>query len=102
IQKGEAIKSIQPVEGVPFITSPQAILKKAPHPNAAKIFVDWTFSLEAQQILANRGLYVGHPGVEYPAAQVPLKKLKLMTMSPEEANKMRKTIRERFREEFGV
>ena len=101
-QKGEPIKMIVPKEGVPFIASPQAILKKAPHPNAAKIFSDWLFSLEAQQILANRGLYVGHPGVKYPKAQVPLSELKLMTMDPDEAVKMRKPIREAFRKKFGV
>lgn len=99
-EKGAPIVAILPKEGVPFITSPQAILKKAPHPNAAKIFSDWLFSLEAQQILANRGLYVGHPDVKYPAAQVPLKKLKLLTMSPQEAAKMRKPVREAFVKKF--
>ncbi|MCG8545819.1 MAG: extracellular solute-binding protein [Alphaproteobacteria bacterium] len=102
IQKGEPIAMIQPEEGVPFIVSPHAILKKAPHPNAAKIFSDWLFSLEGQQILANRGLYVGHPDVKYPEGQVPLNKLKLMTMTPEEATKMRKKIRDTFRKKFGV
>ncbi len=101
-QKGEPIVMISPKEGVPFITSPQAIFKKAPHPNAAKLFSDWLFSLEAQQILANRGLYVGHPDVKYPAAQIPLNKLKLMTMEPAEAKKMRKPLRKAFREKFGV
>lgn len=102
VKKGEPIETIIPKEGVPFIISPQAIFKKAPHPNAAKIFSDWLFSLEAQQLLANRGLYVGHPDVKYPAGQVPLSKLKLMTMDPVEATKMRKPIRSAFRKKFGV
>ena len=102
IVKGEPLAMLPLKEGVPFIISPQAILKNAPHPNAAKIFVDWLFSLESQQILATRGLYVGHSGVKYPAAQVPLDKLKLMTISPEEATKMRKPLRKYFREKFGV
>ncbi|MDH3701612.1 MAG: extracellular solute-binding protein [Alphaproteobacteria bacterium] len=102
IKKGEKVKMLLPKEGVPFIISPQAIFKSAPHPNAAKIFADWTFSKEAQQILTNRGLYVGHPGVKYPEGQVPLNKLKLMTMSPAEATKMRKKIRTTFRKKFGV
>jgi iron(III) transport system substrate-binding protein len=53
IKKGEAIKQVVPVEGVPLIRSAQAIFKKAPHPNAAKVFSDWLFSAEAQQILAS-------------------------------------------------
>jgi iron(III) transport system substrate-binding protein len=102
IKKGEKVQMLLPKEGVPFIISPQAIFKSAPHPNAAKIFADWVFSKEAQQILTNRGLYVGHPGVKYPAGQIPLSKLKLMTMSPAEATKMRKPIRKAFRKKFGV
>jgi iron(III) transport system substrate-binding protein len=101
-KKGEPIEMIVPKEGVPFISSPQAIFKKAPHPNAAKIFSDWLFSLEAQQILADRGLYVGHPDVKYPAGLVPLSKLKLMTLDPEEGSKMTKPIRDAFRKKFGV
>lgn len=101
-QKGEPIEMVVPKEGVPFIESPQAIFKKAPHPNAAKIFSDWLFSIEAQQILANRGLYVGHPDVKYPKGLVPLSELKLMTLEPAEATKMRKPIREAFRKKFGV
>ncbi len=102
IKKGEKVKMLLPKEGVPFVVSPQAIFKSAPHPNAAKIFSDWLFSKEAQQILVERGLYVGHPGVKYPEGQVPLSELKLMTMSPEEATKMRNPIRDAFRKKFGV
>jgi len=102
ILKGEPVAMTVPKEGVPFIRSAQAILKKAPHPNAAKVFSDWLFSLEAQQILANRGLYVGHPEVKFPAGLIPLKDLNLMPLSIEEASKMRKPVRTAFREKFGV
>ena len=102
ILKGEPVANIFPKEGAPFITSPQAILKKAPHPNAAKVFSDWLFSSEAQQIVANNGLHVGHPEVKYPAAQIPLKDIKLLKITPEDAVKMRKPIRDAFRKKFGV
>ncbi len=98
----EPIKAVYPPDGVPFVASPQAILAKAPHPNAAKVFTDWLFSLEAQQILANDGLYSGHPGVKYPEGLKPLNEIKLMVVSPEEAVKMRDPINKRFREKFGV
>ncbi len=102
IKKGEPIETIFPTEGVPLITSAQAIFTQAPHPNAAKVFSDWLFSLEAQQILANRGLYSGHPGVRYPEGLKPLADIKLIIVTPAEAVKMRKPVRERFRKEFGV
>ncbi|MFT5173462.1 MAG: iron(III) transport system substrate-binding protein [Gammaproteobacteria bacterium] len=102
IKKGEPIKVIVPEEGAPLIRSAQAILKSAPHPHAAKIFSDWLFSVEAQQVLANRGLFVGHPDVKAPKGQMSMKDLKILPLEPDEAAKMRKPLRKRFREQFGV
>jgi iron(III) transport system substrate-binding protein len=102
IKAGEPIKAIFPPEGVPFIASAEAIFTKAPHPNAAKVFTDWLFSTEAQQILVNHGLYSGDPDVKYPPGVTPLDKLKLIVLSPEEAVKMRDPVRKHFREVFGV
>jgi iron(III) transport system substrate-binding protein len=102
LMEGESIKVVFPPEGVPFIASPQAILAKAPHPNAAKVFTDWLFSKEAQQILVNHGLYSGQPDVRYPKGLTPLNELKLIVVSPEESVEMRDPIRKRFREKFGV
>ncbi|MBI4081724.1 MAG: extracellular solute-binding protein [Candidatus Lambdaproteobacteria bacterium] len=102
IKKGEPIKAIIPKEGAPFVASAQAIMKNGPHPNAARVFTDWLFSLEAQQILAKRGLYSGHPDVVYPKGLVPLKEVKLMVVDPEDAMKMDKPIDEAFRRKFGV
>jgi iron(III) transport system substrate-binding protein len=87
-------------EGVPFVVSPQAILAHAPHPNAAIIFTDWLFTKEAQQILTDKGHYVGHPDVTYPKNQPPLKDLKLMKQSPEEASATFQRVRDQFRAKF--
>jgi iron(III) transport system substrate-binding protein len=102
IKNGEPIKVIFPPEGVPFIASAQAIFTKAPHPNAAKVFSDWLFSAEAQQLLVNHGLYSGNPDVKYPKGLTPLKDLKLIIISPEKSVEMRDPVRERFRAKFGV
>jgi iron(III) transport system substrate-binding protein len=102
IKKGEPIKHAFPKEGVPFIVSPQAILAKAPHPNAAKVFVDWLFSQEAQQVMVEDGTYVGHPGVQYPKWQTPLKDVKLLVIPEDEAVEMRKPVLDNFRAKFGV
>jgi iron(III) transport system substrate-binding protein len=102
MKKGEPIKYIYPQEGVPFIVSPSGILAKAPHPNAAKVFSDFLFSREAQQLLANTGVYVANPNVEYPKEMVPLKNVRLLPLSAEEAVKMRKPVADAFRQKFGV
>jgi iron(III) transport system substrate-binding protein len=102
MQKGEPIKYVYPKEGVPFIISPAAILAKAPHSNAAKVFSDFLYSKDAQQLMANTGVYVANPNIEYPKEMVPLKDVNLMIISPEDAVKMRKAISDNFRQKFGV
>ena len=102
IKKGEPLKVVYPPKGVPFIASAQAIFAKAPHPNAAKVFSDWLFSTEAQQMLANHGLYSGDPDVKYPKGLKPLNDIKLIIVTPEKSVEMRDPIRKRFREKFGV
>jgi hypothetical protein len=52
--------------------------------------------------MVNEGLYSGDPNVKYPADQVPLGKIKLLTISPDTAVKMDKPIKDRFRLKFGV
>jgi len=102
IQKGEPVQMIIPTEGVPLITSPNSVLAKAPHPNAARVFTDFLFSKETQQLLANMFLHVGHPGVKYPKGLPALNKFKLMTISGKELKKKNKPTRKMFRRLFGV
>lgn len=100
--KGNPVEIVFPEEGVPFVSSANAILAKAPHPNAAKVFTDFLFAKEAQQILADDGLYVPNEEVTYPKGKRPLKELKLIKVDPEEMQKRDDEIKKKFRELFGV
>lgn len=102
IKKGEPIKMIYPKEGLPLVVSANSILTKAPHPNAAKVFTDFLFSQEVQQLLVDWGLHVGHPEVKYPKGQVPLKEVNKIVVPPEKVAEERKPVRKKFREIFGV
>ena len=74
-----------------------AIAKDAPHPNAAKLFTEFIFSKESQQLLADKeGLYTGHPDVTYPADKPKLKDLKLLTADADELEKRNAEIKKRF------
>jgi iron(III) transport system substrate-binding protein len=102
-KQGNPIKIIYPSEGVPLIVSPVAVAKDAPHPNAAKLFVDYIFSKESQQLLADKeGLYTGHPQVTYPADKPKLKDLKLLSVEADELEKRNAEIKKRFIEYFGA
>lgn len=43
------IQGIWPKEGVPMMLSPCPVMANAPHPNAAKLFLEWGASKEAQE-----------------------------------------------------
>jgi iron(III) transport system substrate-binding protein len=102
-KKGNPIEIVYPKEGVPLVVSPTAITSFAPHPNAARLFTDFTFSREIQQVLADsEGLYTGHPDVKYPADKPKLSELKLLTVDPDELEKRDDEIKKRFVEFFGA
>jgi iron(III) transport system substrate-binding protein len=102
-KQGNPIKIIYPSEGIPLVVSPVAIAKDAPHPNAAKLFSEYIFAKESQQLLADKeGLYTGHPDVTYPADKPKLKDLKLLSVDAEELEKRNAEIKKRFIEFFGA
>jgi iron(III) transport system substrate-binding protein len=102
-KKGNPLEIVYPKEGVPLIVSPTAIMSFAPHPNAAKLFTDFSFSREIQQVMADsEGLYTGHPEVKYPADKPKLSELKLLSVDPAELEKRNEEIKKRFVEFFGA
>jgi iron(III) transport system substrate-binding protein len=102
-KKGNPIGIVYPREGVPLVVSPTAITAFAPHPAAARLFTDFTFTREVQQVMADsEGLYTGHPEVTYPAGKPKLGDLHLLTATPEELEKRNEEIKKRFVEFFGA
>ena len=54
VKEGAPVKALEMVEGVivqPLLTS-IALIKNGPHPNAARVFVNWILSQEGQQVFA--------------------------------------------------
>jgi iron(III) transport system substrate-binding protein len=102
-KKGNPIEIVYPKEGVPLVVSPTAITTFAPHPNAARLFTDFTFTRDVQQVLADtEGLYTGHPDVKYPADKPKLGELKLLVPDADELEKRNEEIKKRFVEFFGA
>lgn len=101
-KKGNPIEIVFPAEGVPFVSSATAVLARAPRPAAARVFTDFLFGREAQQLLADDGLYVPNDEVTYPAGKRPLRELRLLPADPQEIQRRSEEIKARFRELFGV
>jgi len=99
--KGEPLEINYPEEGVVVSHDYTGILKSAPHPNAAKVFVDYLFSLEHAQWLVDHYVYVTHPDVKAPAGFRPLKDLKTLILDADEIARETQNVRDRFAAVFG-
>ncbi len=102
IAKGTPVAIVYAEEGTPFIDSPSAIMEDAPNPNAARVFSNWLFSADAQQILVNMGgLRSVHPDVVEPADRTPLTEIKLIYTDPEAILAGLTELKERYASLFG-
>jgi iron(III) transport system substrate-binding protein len=61
---GAPIKQIRPEEGVGITPINEALIKNAPHPNAAKLWIEWSLSEEGQKLLADQGFGPVRKGIE--------------------------------------
>ena len=102
IDQGNPIKIVYPSEGVPMITSPTALLKEAPHPNAGRLFYAYLFSQPVQQVMVDKGGTRSlHKGVKDRADHVPLSALKLWPEDAAAVEAKSSEIKSRYRQLFG-
>lgn len=77
--KGSPVDFVFPQEGVSAITQPVAVLKASCNAEAAKAFVDWQISEEAQRQSVAQGYFPIFPGIEPPKGYPPVSSLKIMS-----------------------
>ena len=89
------IVGVYPAEGMPVAPAPIAIFKNAPHPNAAKLFVDFVLSRGGQDAAGARDLqrlFDAHRTFAAPPGQMPLAETKpLVPTGPRRLRKGRRT-----------
>jgi iron(III) transport system substrate-binding protein len=79
-QDKQPIAAVAPSEGLPMMLGPIAIAADAPHPNCAKLFVDFVLSKDGQTSLrALSNSYSVRADVPPPDGQTALAKLKLLS-----------------------
>ncbi len=90
-------------KGTPVATSPSAIFKAAPNPNAARLFQNWMHSREGQQMLVDYARqYSPHAQtVEKPGVR-PLKDIKLMKEDPAATEAASEEVKTRYAKIFKV
>jgi iron(III) transport system substrate-binding protein len=75
--KGLPVRFITPEEGCPYVGFDLTLLKNAPHPNAARLLMNFYLSDEAQEIFARGGYTTvnGKPAPEVAGVAAPCTKL---------------------------
>ena len=80
---GAPVEIVYPAEGTPYVPSPTAVLAKAPHPNAARLFQSFLYTVELQQMIVDAGGERSlHPKVKEKPGRPPLSEIKLMRADP--------------------
>jgi iron(III) transport system substrate-binding protein len=103
--QGLPIETIFPREGAFGYVRPVAVMAKAPHPNAAKLFADWLLSPTGGQTVNVQygGLTspMDSPDIKYPEYFPGMSKIKVHVADPKEFEDWLPEGRRRFSELFG-
>ncbi len=75
---GAPIKQIKASDGVGLTPIGQSLLQHAPHPNAAKLWIEWSLSEEGQTLLAAQGNAVARKGVKAVEPEASLEGVKFL------------------------
>lgn len=101
VDKGNPILPVYPADGATLCVGPSAVMATAPHPNAARLFMEWLMSDDFSRLsVANHGDPV-HPGPTLTAGQKPLDQVKLLQLSVDEIAKGIPEVVEQWRDTFG-
>ena len=100
---GKPVQAVYATEGSPLIIVPSGIFRNAPNPNAARLFQNFFFSAEAQQLLVDTFAHRSfHAQVKEKAGHVPLSEIKLLKADPAEVLAQSEAIKARYTKLFGV
>ncbi len=102
-ESGDPVAIVYPSEGTPLITGSVALADKAPHPNAARLFISYLFSRETQQFMSDvGGMRSFHPDVALKPGRTPLAEIKLMPSDPEAQERETEALKQKYAAYFGT
>jgi iron(III) transport system substrate-binding protein len=102
-EAGRPVDVIYPEEGTPLATGPSAVFKAAPNPNAARLFQNYCFSAECQQVIIDAGgLRSVHPQAKEKPGRKPFKEIKTMKEDAAAVEKEGAEIKARYSKLFKV
>jgi iron(III) transport system substrate-binding protein len=102
-ENGNPIEVIYAAEGSPVIDGSVAVMAQAPHPSAARLYAEFLFSADCQQVMSDAGgMRSFHPDVKLAPGRKPMKEIKLLHADPAELAQAADEVKRRYSEIFGV
>jgi iron(III) transport system substrate-binding protein len=102
-ENGKPIEIVYAAEGTPTIVQPAAIFAAAPHPNAARLFQNFLFTPQVQQLFVDEGgLRSLHALVKDKPGRTPLSAIKVWKDDPAAVEAQSEEIKRRYSEYFRV
>jgi iron(III) transport system substrate-binding protein len=102
-EAGQPIEIVYAAEGTPTIVQPSAIFKAAPHPNAARLFQNFLFTVEGQELFVNLGgLRSVHALTKDKPGRTPSSSIKVWKDDPAAVEAQGEEIKRRYSQIFRV
>jgi iron(III) transport system substrate-binding protein len=102
-EAGQPVEPLYASEGTPLVVGPNGIFKNAPNPNAARLFQNYCFSPECQQLVIDvGGLRSEHPLTKEKPGRKPRKEIKTLKEDPVGVEKSGEEIKMRYTKLFKV
>ncbi|HUF91604.1 MAG TPA: extracellular solute-binding protein, partial [Candidatus Limnocylindria bacterium] len=100
--RGNPLAVVYPEDGAVLMVSPTGILKNAPAPNAAKLFVEYLLGREGNEIMVKHAQDPVNKHVKPMAGGKSIAEVKTIRPTYEEIEKGIPEVKELFRDTFGI
>jgi iron(III) transport system substrate-binding protein len=100
--KGNPLGVIYPTDGTLLMVSPSGIMKNAPSPNAAKLFIEFLMDKEAAEVQVKDHELSVIKGIKPSPGAKPLEEIKIIRPTEDEIAKGIPEVKEKFRDTFGI
>ena len=97
---GHKVQTIFPADGTFAISSPTAVIKASPHPNAARAFAEFMIGDAVQKLFPGEGIYAARADIEPPPGNPPLGQIKLIGVDYDQIEKDSAALKKKFNEIF--
>ena len=102
MSRGNPLSVVYPTDGTLAVNCPSAIPKNAPHPSAAKLFMEFTAGPLYAQVARKFFIMPLRPEIPPPDGALPFDRIKLIGATPAEIESGIPDAKEQWRDTFGV